>query len=274
MPEEYRIRMRNLLPYLEPNVAVSDLVYAPKDQTGSSEQHLAPVQNRPWEWTEYLGDAVTADITKSVTDNRHAPHHSTQQADQGIPNTTSLPLDLFNARVVGNRLDISDPQIEGAAKMLQETTLAESVFRRDWREARVDASVLDANFGHRSLERSSDGTGSGPSSGSERPSNSRMASPAGSVRSRGTPVGGSGSRRTSPATAYTSQPSGLSRLSGSLVEPIDVDSLEVSPVKTSGSGGVKRKASDDDDDIQILEGPIPTGSVARKPKPRPRVKKK
>lgn len=278
MPEEYRIRMRNLLPYLDPNVAVSDLVYAPKDQAGSSsEQHLAPVQNRPWEWTEYLGDAVAADLLKSATDGRHTSHHgqSTQPADQGIPNTTSLPLDLFNAKVVGKRLDVSDPKTEGAAKMLQDTTLAESVFRRDWREARVDASVLEANFGQRSLERSSDGTGSGPSSGSERPSNSRMASPAGSVRSRGTPVGGVGSRRTSPATAYASQPSGLSRVSGSLAEPIDVDSLEVSQAKAGGSGGgVKRKASEDDDDIQILEGPVPSSSVARKPKPRPRVKKK
>ena len=59
MPVEYRSRVRALMPYVEPNLAVADLAYVSKDSSGTiltSEGSVIPVQNKPWEWSEYLGD--------------------------------------------------------------------------------------------------------------------------------------------------------------------------------------------------------------------------
>ena len=225
----------------------------------SSEPSVVPVQNKPWEWTEYLGEAATTDATNEIADARFGEQQPL------IRNSTSLSLELFDARVIGKLVQVDgdsalqDPRIEGNLRMLQDDFLAESVFKRDFRETRIDPAVLDAKL---AIARAADhdgesGAGGAAPSGSERHSNSRLASPVGSTRSRGSmqpPSLPSGSRRTSPVILHNPQQahSSLSRLSGSSAgEPIDVDSLDVPP-----STAVKRKSADaDDDDVQIVEGP-------------------
>ena len=238
MPLEYRARIRALIPFVEPNLAVADLVYAStsKDALGASETTYVPVQNRPWEWTENLGEPAGTDMTKENMDSRsiHAAHHSTDQ-NVVVRNSASLSLDLFNARVIGKRAHLSDDladainedaRVDGTLRMLEDDLLSESIFRRDFRETRVDPSVADAKLSTRSAQDQDSLDSAGAAAGSDRHSSPRMGSPS-SARSRGSMQppslpSGSGSRRASPATTLgsTSQPhpqSGLSKLAGSSV---------------------------------------------------------
>lgn len=278
MPLEYRSRVRVLIPYVEPNLSVADLVYVSKDSSGSvppSEPSVAPVQNRPWEWTEHLGDISLADNAKENVDTRaHHPSHNSADPQAAIRNSSSLPLDLFAARVIGNghiSAPFEDAKVEGNLRMLQDDALAESVFRRDFREARVDPAVVDAKLSaaSRTGDQDVDAANAVATSAFDGRSSSRMASPSGSTRSRGSiqPSAASGSRRASPATTHGSQQlshSGPSKLAGSsAVEPIDVDMLDVTAPATGSVTSTKRKTADlDDDEVEIVEGP----AVARKVK--------
>lgn len=281
MPLEYRARMRSLLPYVEPNPVVADLVYAPKDTLGTSfnstsgpsssstsDASLMPVQNRPWEWTENLGDISPADVAKENLDTRTQPSIYTADHQPVVRNAASLSLDLFGARVIGKYISPdTDAQVEGNLRMLQDDLLAESVFKRDFRESRVDPAVVDAKLGVVTRGAEPD-EGSVPA-GSDRQPSSRIASPVGSVRSRGSmqpPSLPSGSRRTSPVSGQALGHSGLSKVSGSSAgEPIDVDSLDLTTTNVSGSvAGVKRKAGEsEDDDIEIIEGPVAAAQTKR-----------
>ena len=289
MPLEFRARIRTLLPYVAPNHAIANLVYSPKDgnppTAGSSSAaacEVFAVQNKPWEWTEYLGDAPGADTVK---ENVVGGQHSSDQPTTLIGNYGSLSLDLFNASVVGKLVQadedvmLIDPRVEGNLRMLQDDAFTESVFKRDFRETRIDPAVLDARLAiAKSADQDGDTNGGAAvGSGSERHSSSRIASPAGSVRSRGSmqpPSLPSGSRRTSPVT-HSSQHhahSGLSRLSGSSAgEAIDVDSLDI-PTSTTNTAGTKRKTAEpDDDEVQILEGPV-TSMQSKKVKGKAKLK--
>jgi mediator of RNA polymerase II transcription subunit 12, fungi type len=286
MPPEYRMRLRALIPYLEPNLAVADLAYAStsEDASGASETSYIPVQNKPWEWTENLGELSGAETTKES-------NASGQQS--AVRNAASLSLDLFNARVIGKRAHLSedtveDPRIDGALRMFQDDLLTESVFRRDFRETRVDPSVIDAKItiarnSHDHVDSVSNVTAVG-GSGSEHHPSSRVGSPSGSVRSRGSMQppsisSGSGSRRSSPATTHGSVSqhvhSALNKLAGSSAgEPIDVDMLDTNAATLVS--GTKRKGldvEDGDDDIQIVEDPVVASQVQAK-KTRVKVKAK
>ena len=104
----------------------------------------------------------------------------------------------------------------------------------------------------------------------ERHSNSRRPSPASSIRSRG-----SAGRHSSVLSSHRQSPSGLTRFTGSTAgDPIDVDSLDFS---TASQVGGKRKSVPIDDDIEIVDGPIPSTSKGTKgkipAKPRPTKKR-
>ncbi|KAH9894990.1 hypothetical protein C8Q73DRAFT_745370 [Cubamyces lactineus] len=253
MPPEYKARLRTMLPYVALNPAVEDLVYVTRDASGSVVTSV-PVQNRPWEWTEYLGDVPGTDPRGG------GPNDG--QADDGRPtvkNSASLSLELFEARLTSDR--IVAPQVakddllaEENLRALQDDLYAEGAFRRDWRETRVslnDATTASSmRTGSRADQEDSApplpafGQYSNAAAATDVRSSSRRPSPASSVRS-------ATSLRQSPAHP-------LSRLSVSTAgEVIDVDALEAG---TSGSGSTnKRKAmssiAEEDDEVLIVDGP-------------------
>ena len=274
MPPEYKARLRTLLPYVALNPAVEDLVYITRDITGAV-IGTVPVQNRPWEWTEYLGENPAGELSRGGDDRTpdDRPH---------VKNSASLSLELFDARVTGDRIiplivpsgsgtGADDMMVEENLRSFQDDVYAEGAFSRDWRETRIH--LADGNA--RQKAEQDDGGGVAPlptltghalgGSASEhnRSSSSRRPSPASSVRSAGTaPLG---SVRQSPAHP-------LSRLSVSTTgEVIDVDALDGG---TSASGSTnKRKAMsmivEEDDEIEFVEGPVPASSRTQK---RPKAK--
>ncbi|KAI0691546.1 hypothetical protein C8Q76DRAFT_803091 [Earliella scabrosa] len=282
MPPEYKARMRTLLPYVALNPAVDALVYTTRDVCGSLVATV-PVQNRPWEWTEYIGEnppgpgEPARDRDRTLDDRPH------------VRNAAALSLDLFDARVTGDRVipplvppavstaqagagggtaslsEDVDMMAEENLRALQDDLYAEGAFRRDWRETRIsveDAISAGAGTGGRSRTDQEDsvpplpaltghghgGVGSGDHH-LRASASSRRPSPASSVRSGGT--GALGSVRQSPAHPH-------SRLSVSTTG--DVEGHDGT---TSASGSTnKRKMSTiaEDDEIEFVEGPIPASA--------------
>lgn len=258
MPASLRSRIRALLPFVAQNASVADLAYVPKDAAANDGGPM-PVQNRPWEWTEFLGERSFSD-EKSVDDNNT------------IKNSSSLSLDLFGTRSAGRRLNPGnleklDHLLEGTLSRMQDTTYVESVFKRDWRESRLDQNLH--LLGELQTTEQDDQLGPLPSFGSfaEQRSNSRMASPASSIRSRS-------STQLVAGTSYRQSSQPPTRLPGSTAsEAIDVDSLEFSTTTASFSQGNKRKASDEpegDEDVQIVHGPVIASQKKQKGKPKKR----
>ncbi|PCH43895.1 hypothetical protein WOLCODRAFT_138657 [Wolfiporia cocos MD-104 SS10] len=122
MPPAYRARFRTLLPHFALNAAVDGLAYATRDPSTGALTLTQPVQNRPWEWTEFLGDVP--------------PGGEEHDMDPFVvKNSASLNLELFEARATGERLINSDEP--AAVYAFQDSLSSESVFMRDWRETRV-----------------------------------------------------------------------------------------------------------------------------------------
>ena len=105
---------------------------------------VSPVQIRPWEWLEGLGDNQLTDAKDKegvVTDTRGA-----------VKNNTSLPLEWFDAKVLGESSRHSSGENASASgsgqtdnlKALFENDLAsESIFERSWRESRTRSGLAD-----------------------------------------------------------------------------------------------------------------------------------
>lgn len=266
MPPEYKTRLRSLLPYVELNPAVDGLVYITRDASGAIVSSV-PVQNRPWEWTEYIGENPAGELSRGADDRAldDRPH---------VKNSAALSLDLFEARVTGDRVilppkqvhqgflaGVEDMMAEENLRSFQDDVFSEGSFRRDWRETRIsfDDAIGSNPTGRRTSPQDDDNINTmtplpaltghvvAPGTSEHRPS-SRRPSPASSVRSVGS------------ARSVVSHHA-FSRLSVSTTgEVIDVDALEA-----GGSGTVssnKRKAmstiAEEDSDIEIVEGPVPT----------------
>ncbi|KAI0688045.1 hypothetical protein BC835DRAFT_1419486 [Cytidiella melzeri] len=265
MPTFYRSRIRTLLPFVSPNASVADLAYVSKDNSIVP----TPVQNRPWEWVEYLGE-------RSVHDSKEET-----ASDDAMKNSTSLSLELFGTRIVGKRLEylIADDtantkdggqRVQNTLSMLHETSFTESIFKRDWRESRFSASYAPHETAHSELE---DVLGALPTftATDHRSSSSRMASPVSSIKSRSS-VQPPGLFMTHQSPAHLQQQQ--MSMSGSTVsDAIDVDSLSIEVANSNASssqlqGGTKRKATEDltDDDIEIVQGPMPFSSKKQKGK--------
>jgi len=250
MPLELKHQFRTLLPYVAINSAVRNLVYASRQPDGTLVYH-GPVQNRPWEWTEYLGD-----------DN-----------PDEFKNSGSLPLDLFEAKLTGDHMfDASglSERAESFLRTLRNDLVSENVFERDWREGRVPLQTgTPPEFGSR-LGGNEEEDEEGSSKVQRGQQNSRGASPASSVRSR-------------ISTTSFRSPSVSSQLSrgGGSTDVIEVDSLP----STSSTRTQKRKATkeidEDEDEIQIIDNPDPstfkkkaTGTKGRGAASKSRAKKR
>ncbi|KAH9924878.1 uncharacterized protein B0H18DRAFT_1119667 [Fomitopsis serialis] len=264
MPPEYRTRIRTLLPYVALNPAVADLAYATRDTSGVLTL-TQPVQNRPWEWTEYLGDVSPGEINPR-TDERAGTRI---EEHASVRNCASVALELFGARLTGDVLIPAhaggDQRVEAALRTFQDDHAGESVFARDWREARV--ALNDDSARSRSGTDHEDDQVGGAVAGvvGQHQGASRRGSPALSIRSGVARVSGSssaGSRRQSPATSTTvGHP--LSRLSVSTAsEPIDVDALDFGSTATSAAA---KRRPETDDDVQVIEGPGPS-RASKKPR--------
>lgn len=271
-PQEYRTRLRTLLPYVELNPAVAGLAYATRDASGSM-TIVQPVQNRPWEWTEYLGDVPPGEVNPR-TDERAGTRI---EEHASVRNCASLALELFGARATGEILVPAhargDQRVDAVLRTFQDDRSGESVFARDWREARVllsDESKLGA--GHDDEQAGVPAAHAvGQYQGASRRGSPALSNRSGAVRMAGS--SSSGSRRQSPATS-TAVGHPLSRLSVSTAsEPIDVDAFDFA-VATATTSSTKRKP-EDDDEVQIIEGPSrsskkPRAKVASKTKGRKR----
>ena len=227
MPLELKHQFRTLLPYVAINPAVRNLVYASRQPDGTLVYH-GPVQNRPWEWTEYLGD-----------DN-----------PDEFKNSGSLPLELFDAKLTGDHLletsGLSE-RAESFLRSLRNDVVSENVFERDWREGRVPLQTgTPPDFGSR-LGGNEEEDEEGNSKVQRGQQSSRGASPASSVRSR-------------ISAASFRSPSVSSQLSrgGGSTDVIEVDSLP----STSSTRTQKRKATkeidEDEDEVQIIDNPDPS----------------
>lgn len=264
LPSEYHRQLCSLLPHLPPNDVVMNLVHAHRDASGQL-VYGAPVQNRPWEWVENLGEpAVEEDV------------HRWQEGP--FKNTSSLSLELFEACRTGEHIPRASPlrdatkhddreannmRLDGDVRSFEDGLSAESIYRRDWRETRLETYRDGQVDGGASLTGKGEGldevgllpvfpaqnrsgsTGAG--------SGSRRASPASSVKSRGSAQGTVSSVRQSPGSTNK-----LSTTTAS-------DVMEEG--STSMRSGTRRKRkADSDDEVEIVEGPLPTKVVAKKPK--------
>jgi mediator of RNA polymerase II transcription subunit 12 len=270
MPLENREQLRSLLPWPRPNPIVSNLVNAYRDPSGKL-AYGAPVLNRPWEWIENLGEPSVVDPKEGDRDREEKERRKTKYL---VKNTGSLSLDTFGARVTGDGVIWrgEDGRVEGNIRSFEDGLSADSIFKRDWRETRVELHDAGLLSGGRTKGEGDDEAGCLPvfanQGRSEKKSTPRV-SPAPSRAS----TTASGSLRQSPPQLS------LNRLSVSTAgEFVDIDSNATTGSMTTRAS--KRKPpSVSDDEIEIIEGPIPAPlKTTKKPKPkastRPRGKKR
>lgn len=229
MPLELKHQFRRLLPYVEINPAVRNLFYTSRQPDETLVYH-GPVQNRPWEWTEYLGD-----------DN-----------PDEFRNSGSLSLELFDAKLTGDYLFSSkglSERAESSLLSLRSDVVYENIFERDWREGRVPFHTgTPPEYGSRLGGNDEEGEDAGPKvRGGQL--GSRGASPASSIRSR-------------ISAASFRSPSVSSQLSrhAESTDVIDADSLP----STGSTRTQKRKASNEIDEeggsgegVHIVHKPDP-----------------
>ncbi|KIK91304.1 hypothetical protein PAXRUDRAFT_830959 [Paxillus rubicundulus Ve08.2h10] len=270
IPLEFHHQLCTLLSHLPPHNVVKNLVHAYRDPSGEL-TYGSPVQNRPWEWIENLGEpAVEEDANRP----RQTP----------IKNSGSLSLELFAARPTGDHIiphipsssskdnDNANMRLEGDMRSFEDGLSAENVYRRDWRETRLEAhhDVQAGGSDGEGKDEGADEVGILPVFlGHNRPGSgagSRRASPASSVRSRGSAHGSNSSMRQSPGLGATN------KMSASTIS----DAMEGSTAgRPAGTKSRKRKAADADDEVEIAGGPIPGKPGAKKSKAtKTRAKKK
>ncbi|KAG5638808.1 hypothetical protein H0H81_010037 [Sphagnurus paluster] len=258
IPAEHRKQLASLLPLVPSTGTVLHMVNSHRD-SASNIVYGVPVVNRPWEWIENLGEPVVMDT--SVEDvEREAKGRL--EAKYMIKNSGSLSLDVFGARVTGDGIlgkaaQGTEPRREGNLQGFEDGLSAENLFKRDWRETRIELEVelMAVSPGSRPrLEVDSDVAFH--SAKSDKRTTPR-ASPSSSAISRS--ARGSGSVRPSPQ-AQTSRHS-----NSTTSDVIDVDSIPLPNTKRPAAN--KRKASTatlSDDEIEIIEGPVPARPSASK----------
>lgn len=255
LPLEYHKQVLSLLSTLSTNNSVSDLVNSHFDGAGNL-IFDQPVVNKPWEWIENLGEPSVIDGTAvSKDEDRDREERARLKTRYLVKNSGSLSLDFFGAKMTGdgvieNFAKDYDAQVENDMRAFEDGLFAEGILARDWRASRVDVeqepSPTSASSG-RAIQSiggtSSSGDGdleSGLASGhvkSERRSTPVRASPASSIVSRSSAKGSTTSLKQSPATR-------------SMLDGMDMEG------SAPRSGTTKRKMEDDDDEIEIIEGPI------------------
>ncbi len=245
MPEILRDFAGSLKRHTSESKVTEGLIYAHRDTDGSLVRGQ-PVQIRPWDWIEHLGDA------SSVEGQKAGDEAGSSKLE--VKNNTSLPLEWFEAKPLGERIRhwASDSPEARFEHIFEDDFVSESVYERDWREARVGLPKLrhspsaNERFGVGSSSR----RGSTPDSQRRRSSRSgsRRGSPALSVRTSVASRSSANPPSATPSTRRTQSPAIEKGVSA--VDVIDVDAL-------ANKAFGKRKASaaqvDDDDDVIIIE---------------------
>ncbi|KAJ7782856.1 hypothetical protein B0H16DRAFT_1494639 [Mycena metata] len=214
----------------------------------------APVLNRPWEWTENLGELDPKEDDKEREKERFGVPYL-------VKNSGSLSLETFGARMTGDGIlqtQQVDARTQANIRTLQDGLSADAMFKRDWRETRMEPEVgalVDPNVGRVRNETSVPLGGAGSAQARLDKKSVPRTSPASSVLSRSSAHGSTGSRRPSPGQ------SSLNRLSISTMG--DTADAESSTGSSSRRVGSKRKASTSDDET-TLEG----ASRGKKAKPK------
>ncbi|KAF8995454.1 hypothetical protein BDQ17DRAFT_1430355 [Cyathus striatus] len=253
LPAEYRKQIISLLPYQPVVPTISNLVNSHKDMHGNV-VFGSPVINRPWEWIENLGEPTLVD----AKEGRQRHERGKVVTSCQIKNSASLPLENFGVQLTGANIirNISagyDSRSKGNIQSLEDGLPSDGIFARDWRETRVDpdsvslpssrSEMSQEISGHSTFKRERRGVPRG--------------SPTSSVISRPSALGSS--VRRSPTQASHSHAS-----NSTVSEIIDVDSLSNA---TSRKDSSKRKAAVvvtiSDDEIEIVEGPVPPAKKAR-----------
>ncbi|KIK68882.1 hypothetical protein GYMLUDRAFT_67582 [Collybiopsis luxurians FD-317 M1] len=173
---EARKKLLSILPYFPSVASVKDLSNAHRDANGNFVIDT-PVLNRPWEWTENLGDPA-GDMGQGEV----------------IKNSASLNLLSFGARMTGEKIppDIyrTDPRILGNLRTFEDSFSEEGLFQRDWRESRVKQGAEDLSDAEVSKARTDEylagGTGRGDRRGTSK--GSPTVSTSGASRSSGVSV--------------------------------------------------------------------------------------
>ncbi|KAI6169577.1 hypothetical protein EDD17DRAFT_1784529, partial [Pisolithus thermaeus] len=262
VPAEFYAQLCSLLPQLPPNEVVKGLVHAYRDPSGQL-AYGTSVQNRPWEWIENLGEPSAETGLRPRTDST-------------IKNATSLSLEFFAARPTGDHIlqtsvwgpsedvpDLENMRLEGDLRAFEDGLSAESVYARDWRETRLEAHRdIHAGVTENTGGDGNDDLGVLAIPPAQIHSVSRRPSPASSVRSRDSAHGSIASLRQSPGMGAKAPLSALSET----MEDAEASTTEVGVI------GHKRKA-ETDDEVEIIEGPIPDKArKAKAVKPRPKRK--
>ncbi|KAJ7668448.1 hypothetical protein DFH06DRAFT_1181718 [Mycena polygramma] len=239
-PREYRNQVQALLRHLPPTAVVSHLATSHRDPTTGLLLHDAPVVNRPWEWIENLGEPA---VSEPKEEDKEREKKGLQYS---VKNSGSLSLDVFGARMTGDGIlqgQQWDERIQANIRTFQDGLSADAMFKRDWRETRMEPEV--ATLVDPGRVRCDTGVLGG--AGSTHPIQGRLdkksvprTSPASSILSRSSAHGSAGSRRPSPLADTESSTGSSSRKAGS-----------------------KRKAPTSDDDTNA-EG----SSRGKKPKPK------
>ncbi|KIY71093.1 hypothetical protein CYLTODRAFT_419101 [Cylindrobasidium torrendii FP15055 ss-10] len=245
-PEEVK-RLRSLLSTRLSIAKVANLASVRRDNSG----HLVddgPVINRPWEWIEHIGEPV-ADAKEL---EREKDEKRRLKTNCLVKNTGSLPLETFGARVTGDAILESrteDPIIENALRTFEDGVSTDSVFKRDWREARLPSLEEEASSASGAARK-----GKASTSGMQQQQHEAVFSP-----------GGHRSSPTASTQSWTSGRRGSPNVHSSASEVIDVDAL---PYPLPNRTGTKRKAtaSVSDDEVVIIEGPLPSSSKSKKGK--------
>lgn len=266
LPPHYRAQMRSLLTQLTPSSSVKDLANSHRDSAG----HLvydSPVVNRPWEWIENLGEPSILD---GKDEEREREETERLKARYTVKNSGSLSLETFGARMTGDGIipASKESRKEGDIRSFEDGLSAESLFKRDWRETRMEVDAL-RGVGRTKTETDhhEDPVVSSyfPQPRTERRLTPR-ASPASSVLSRSSAHGSGNSLRRSPGH------SALSRMSTSTVGEVDGDSTTTA---SSSKRTSKRKAAvSSDDEIVVIDGPVPKKPKVKAAPVKTRAKKR
>lgn len=238
MPKVYCNLIRSLLRYTPQNLPTADIVYAFRDDDGVLHPG-PPVQMRPWEWIESLGDAPPLD---SKEQQKEAEEMERSKAKYMVRNNTSIPLEMFGARMTGEAIrrmgaegSISDVG-ERMRSYFEDDLSSESIYERDWRESRVGLpQIQPSGSGNHVASENGSTTTKEPMHRRGTPGSHR-GSPALSIHTSLT----SRSTRSGPPSATSSARRTQSPVISGRGDPMDVDL----PPGTAGSSRAgKRKAS-------------------------------
>jgi len=261
LPREFREQLACLLPHPPTIASVSNLVYFHRDSTGNPD-YAIPVVNRPWEWIENLGDPA-------AVEPRGDEGEGELKAKSLVKNSGSLPLDAFNARMTGDSILRNsekeiDARTEGDLRTFQDGLTGESVFKRGWRETRIELET-EVLTGHPTIRMKGEiDYEAGGITGNPGNSKEKRITPRGSpssVVSRSSARGSTTSMRQSPLPGLTHKGS-----NSTTSDVIDLDNIPTATLPSTRESSNKRKAGTitvSDDEIEVIEGPLPAQGLKR-----------